>query len=76
MAWKLGEVQTIDTGLNGFSGPGFVIQQEGRSPSLTFVFNDERVARKARDVFEREILSAASWELKGDSWRVSLPTVR
>jgi hypothetical protein len=59
MGWKVGKVQEVDTGLNGFSGPGFVLQQDGRSPSLTIVFHDQKTADESREKFEEIIDSAA-----------------
>jgi hypothetical protein len=59
MAWKLGEVQDINTDINGFSGPGFVLQQEGRSPSLTMVFHDRKSAAEARVAFDLILDKAA-----------------
>jgi hypothetical protein len=60
MAWKLGAIQDIDTGLNGFVGPGFVLQQEGKSPSLTMVFGDRRTAEQCRVQFEGVLDKAAA----------------
>lgn len=59
MAWKVGDVQEIDTGINGFSGPGFVLQQDGKSPSLTMVFHDQKAAQAGRDAFQSIIDTAA-----------------
>ncbi|KAA0076126.1 hypothetical protein [Tardiphaga sp. P9-11] len=59
MAWKLGDVQQINTGLNGFTGPGFVLQQEGRSPSMTMVFHDQRTAEESRVAFSAILDKAA-----------------
>ena len=59
MAWKAGRIQQIDTGINGFSGPGFVIQQDGRSPSLTIVFHNEKEAEVGREAFQSILDKAA-----------------
>jgi hypothetical protein len=52
MAWKVGKVQQIATSINGFSGPGFVLQQDGRSPSVTMVFHDYKTASETRTALE------------------------
>jgi hypothetical protein len=59
MGWKLGEVQHIATDINGFSGPGFVLQQDGRSPSITMVFHDKKAASEARIAFTSILDKAA-----------------
>jgi hypothetical protein len=56
-AWKVGEVQDITT-LSDGDGPGFVLQQEGRSPSLTLVFKDKRTAEHARKKFQEIVDSS------------------
>ena len=54
--WKVGDVQNAfvaDT-----HGPGFVLQQEGRPPSLTLIFKDEKTAKRARKKFQEIIDSS------------------
>jgi hypothetical protein len=60
MGWKVGKVQHIGTGINGFSGPGFALQQDGRSPSVTMVFHDNEAASKARTALESIVDKAAA----------------
>ena len=48
MPWKLTEVAQIRIP-TGDVMPGFNLQQEGRSPSISFVFENEQKAEKARD---------------------------
>jgi hypothetical protein len=59
MPWKVGNVQEIQTDINGFSGPGFVLQQEGHSPSLTMIFQDHKAATAARTAFVSIVDKAA-----------------
>jgi nitrogen regulatory protein PII-like uncharacterized protein len=59
MGWKVGKVMDITTGINGFSGPGFVLQQDGRSPSVTMVFHDDEAASEARTALESIVDKAA-----------------
>jgi hypothetical protein len=42
-----------------FSGPGFVLQQDGRSPSVTMVFHDDDAASEARTALESIVDKAA-----------------
>ena len=55
-AWKVGDVQ--NTFVADTHGPGFVLQQEGRSPSLTLIFKDEKTAKRARKKFQEIIDSS------------------
>jgi hypothetical protein len=43
MPWKLTEVAQISIP-TGDTMPGFNLQQEGRSPSISFVFENEKKA--------------------------------
>ena len=58
MTWKVGNVQDIDLG--GFiPSPGFTIQQDGRSPSLTIIFEDLKTAEQCASSM-REIIDKAT----------------
>lgn len=59
MAWHLSEVRQTQVA-NFETRPGFSLQQEGRSPSLTLVFDEERKAHTAREMMQQAIsLSSA-----------------
>ena len=61
MAWIVGNVQT--TTIGSVTGPGFTVQEEGRSPTLTLVFHDEQVAEESAEAMQRildEALNIAS----------------
>jgi hypothetical protein len=58
MPWKLTEVAQIRIP-TGDVMPGFNLQQEGWSPSVSFVFENEQKAEKARDTMF-DILDACS----------------
>ena len=49
--WKVGDVQ--NTFVADTHGPGFVLQQEGRSPSLTLIFKDEKTAKRRAKSFKK-----------------------
>ena len=51
MAWSVGKVQSISMGQDPVL-PGFTIQQDGRSPSLTIIFDDEATARECAELME------------------------
>lgn len=59
MAWTITKVQP--TGIpTGDILPGFNLQQEGRSPSVTFAFESEARAEEGRKLMERLLdISAA-----------------
>ena len=45
MIWRVGQVENIDMGSGFIPSPGFTNQQEGRSPSLTIIFEDHGAVR-------------------------------
>lgn len=60
MGWKVGQVAQVMTRLNNFSGPGFSLQMDGRSPTVTFVFHDEAAAARAHKALEAIVDEAAA----------------
>src|SRR6266849_395729 len=52
-------VATIDIGSGFISSPGFTIQQDGRSPSLTIIFEDLKTAEQCASSM-REIIDKAT----------------
>ena len=40
MIWRVGKVHDFDLGDGFIPSPGFTIQQEGRAPALTLIFED------------------------------------
>jgi hypothetical protein len=48
MAWRISEIQDIEIARGIPVSPGFVKQQEGRSPSLTITFENRKTAENVR----------------------------
>jgi hypothetical protein len=46
MIWRVGKVQDFDLGGGFITSPGFTIQQEGRAPALTLIFEDLNTAEQ------------------------------
>ena len=46
MIWRVGKVENIDIGSGFIPSPGFTIQQDGRPPSLTIIFEDLKTAEQ------------------------------
>src|SRR5262252_8005712 len=59
MIWRVGKVENIDIGSGFISSPGFTIQQDGRSPSLTIIFEDLKTAEQCASSM-REIIDKAT----------------
>jgi hypothetical protein len=59
MIWRVGKVQGIDIGQDFIPSPGFTIQQDGRSPSLTMTFEDLKTAEQCASSM-REIIDKAT----------------
>jgi len=57
MAWNANRQESIVIG--DVHGPGIVIQQQGRSPSLTLVFPDDKTASECAKLMQ-SILDKAS----------------
>jgi hypothetical protein len=55
MIWRVGKVQDFDLGGGFIPSPGFTIQQEGRAPSLTLIFEDLKTAEQCASAM-REIV--------------------
>ena len=55
MIWRVGKVENIDIGSGFIPSPGFTIQQDGRSPSLTIIFEDLKTAEQCASSM-REII--------------------
>jgi hypothetical protein len=53
MAWSVGKVQNINFGPGSPSYPGFTIQQVGRSPSLSFMFGDNKTAQECAALMQK-----------------------
>jgi hypothetical protein len=59
MMWRVGKVENIDMGSGFIPSPGFTIQQDGRSPSLTIIFEDLKTAEQCASSM-REIIDKAT----------------
>jgi hypothetical protein len=59
MAWKVGNVQMTQA-MNFPAQPGFNLQQDGHSPSLTLIFSDEKTAKDARKMMQEIVDKAAA----------------
>lgn len=59
MAWTVGKVQQTQVKKYPVM-PGFNLQQDGRSPAVTFVFENEEKAEAARELMERVVDSCAA----------------
>jgi hypothetical protein len=59
MIWRVGKVENIDIGSGFIPSPGFRIQQDGRSPSLTIIFEDLKTAEQCASSM-REIIDKAT----------------
>ena len=46
MIWRVRRVEDIDLGDGFIPSPGFSIQEEGRAPALTLIFEDLNTAEK------------------------------
>jgi hypothetical protein len=55
MIWRVGKVENIDLGDGFITSPGFTIQQEGRAPALTLIFEDLKTAEQCASAM-REIV--------------------
>jgi hypothetical protein len=64
MIWRVGKVENIDLG-DGFTSPGFTIQQEGRAPALTLIFEDLKTAEQCASAM-REIVDKTTAIRGGD----------
>jgi len=51
MIWIVKRADAIQIG--AYAGPGFSVQQEGRPPSLTLVFRNNRDAEQSAAAMER-----------------------
>ena len=59
MSWNIGNVQPTQI-MNFPVSPGFNIQQEGRSPALTLMFETEKDANEARVLMQQIFDKAAA----------------
>src|SRR5262249_48845315 len=59
MMWRVGKVENIDMGSGFIPSPGFTIQQDGRSPTLTIIFEDLKTAEQCASSM-REIIDKAT----------------
>jgi hypothetical protein len=59
MIWRVGKVENIDIGSGFIPSPGFTIQQDGRSASLTIIFEDLKTAEQCASSM-REIIDKAT----------------
>jgi hypothetical protein len=64
MIWRVGKVEDIDLGDGFIPSPGFTVQQEGRAPALTLVFEDLKTAEQCASAM-REIIDKTT-AIKGD----------
>jgi hypothetical protein len=53
MAWIVGGVQDVSLEHDLPTCPGFVIQEEGSSPTLTLVFEDQKTAEDCANAMKR-----------------------
>jgi hypothetical protein len=53
MAWTVGSVQDLSLDESLPIRPGFVIQQDGSSPTLTLVFEDRKTAQDCAHAMKR-----------------------
>jgi hypothetical protein len=58
MAWNVGKVQDTSIG-RGPALPGFTIQQQGRSPTMTIIFDDQKTAQECADLMQAIVARAA-----------------
>jgi hypothetical protein len=63
MAWSVGKVQDIAIAQGFIPSPGFTIQEDGRPPSLTMIFEDLKTAEQCASSM-REIIHKAT-EIRG-----------
>jgi hypothetical protein len=59
MIWRVGKVENIDMGPGFIPSPGFTVQQDGRSPALTIIFEDLKTAEQCASAM-REIIDKAT----------------
>src|SRR5262250_2109005 len=59
MIWRVGKVENIDMGSGFIPSPGFTVQQDGRSPALTIIFEDLKTAEQCASSM-REIIDKAT----------------
>src|SRR5215510_12792029 len=59
MILRVGKVENIDMGSGFIPSPGFTIQQDGRSPALTIIFEDLKTAEQCASSM-REIIDKAT----------------
>jgi hypothetical protein len=59
MIWSVSKVQDINMGSGFIPSPGFTVQQEGRSASLTLTFEDLKTAEQCASAM-REIVHKAT----------------
>jgi hypothetical protein len=60
MAWSVGKIQDTVIGQGFPAQPGFVIQQDGRSPSLTITFENRKTAEECAALMQTIIDKAAA----------------
>jgi hypothetical protein len=53
MIWRVGKVEDIDLGDGFIPSPGFTIEQEGRAPALTLIFEDLKTASAMREIIDK-----------------------
>ena len=58
MSWRVGDVQ--DTAIGPHTGPGFNLAQDGRSPTLSLLFEDPKTANECADLMQKIIDKASA----------------
>jgi hypothetical protein len=59
MGWSVSRVQEIAIGQGFIPSPGFTVQEDGRPPSLTLIFEDVKTAEQCASSM-REIVYKAT----------------
>jgi len=59
MAWSVSKVEDMIIGQGFIPSPGFTIQEDGRPPSLTVIFEDLKTAEQCASAM-RQIINRAT----------------
>ena len=59
MAWSVSKVEDMIIGQGFIPSPGFTIQEDGRPPSLTVIFEDLKTAEQCASAM-RQIINKAT----------------
>jgi hypothetical protein len=57
MKWRVGSIQTVQDGVGGFSGTGFVLHDDNGRPCVTFGYLDQESALEGATL--RKVLAGA-----------------